>query len=80
MRIETFPAHQARVSRQVRLAQRSQRGPRNVSRKSHQPSSMITYTHRREYAPWIDEAKREETRQRRISEALELPRQGKTRT
>jgi len=40
----------------------------------------LAYTHRKEYVRWIDEAKREETRQRRVSEALELLRQGKTRT
>ena len=40
----------------------------------------MAFTHRKEYARWIDEAKRDETRQRRVSEALELLRQGKTRT
>jgi bacteriocin resistance YdeI/OmpD-like protein/uncharacterized protein DUF1905 len=40
----------------------------------------LAYTHRKEYARWIDEAKRDETRQRRVSKALELLRQGKTRT
>jgi hypothetical protein len=32
----------------------------------------LSYTHRREYARWIDEAKREETRQRRVGRAVEL--------
>jgi bacteriocin resistance YdeI/OmpD-like protein/uncharacterized protein DUF1905 len=40
----------------------------------------LAYTHRKEYARWIDEAKREETRQRRVAQALEMLRQGKTRT
>jgi hypothetical protein len=40
----------------------------------------LTYTHRREYARWIDEAKRDETRQRRVAETLHMVRQGKTRT
>jgi len=40
----------------------------------------LAYTHRKEYARWIDEAKREETRQRRVTEALEMLRQGKTRS
>src|SRR5438045_4151947 len=40
----------------------------------------LAYTHRKEYARWIDEAKREETRQRRVTQALEMLRQGKTRT
>ncbi len=40
----------------------------------------LAYTHRKEYARWIDEAKRDETRQQRVAQALELVRQGKTRT
>ena len=40
----------------------------------------LAYTHRKEYARWIDEAKRHETRQRRVAQALEMLRQGKTRT
>jgi len=40
----------------------------------------LTYTHRKEYARWIDEAKRDETRQRRVTQALERLRQGKTRS
>ena len=37
----------------------------------------LAYTHRKEYARWIAEAKRDETRERRVSEALERLRQGK---
>jgi hypothetical protein len=48
--------------------------------KAHASFQRLAYTHRKEYARWIDEAKREETRQRRVSEALELLRQGKART
>lgn len=40
----------------------------------------LAYTHRKEYARWIDEAKRDETRQRRVAQALEMLREGKTRT
>jgi hypothetical protein len=40
----------------------------------------LSYTHRKEYARWISEAKRDETRKRRVSQALEMLRQGKTRT
>ena len=40
----------------------------------------LAYTHRKEYARWIDEAKRHETRQRRVAQALEMLRQGKTRS
>ena len=40
----------------------------------------LAYTHRREYVEWIVEAKRAETRQRRVREALEmLSRRQKTR-
>src|SRR4051812_12053077 len=40
----------------------------------------LAYTHRKEYARWIDEAKRDETRQRRVAETVEMLRQGKART
>jgi hypothetical protein len=40
---------------------------------------QLAYTHRKEYARWISEAKRDETRKRRIAEALELLRKGKPR-
>jgi hypothetical protein len=40
----------------------------------------LAYTHRKEYARWIEDAKREETRQRRVGQALEMLRAGKTRS
>ena len=40
----------------------------------------LAYTHRKEYARWIAEAKRDETRQRRLAQALEMLRAGKTRS
>jgi hypothetical protein len=40
----------------------------------------LSFTHRKEYARWIDEARRDETRQRRVVEALKRLREGKTRT
>jgi hypothetical protein len=40
----------------------------------------MAFTHRREYARWVAEAKREETRQRRVQQALEMIRSGKTRS
>jgi antitoxin component of MazEF toxin-antitoxin module len=40
----------------------------------------LAYTHRKEYARWIEEAKRDETRRRRLAQALEMLRQGKTRS
>lgn len=40
----------------------------------------LAYTHRKEYARWVSEAKREETRERRVAEALEMIRAGQTRS
>jgi hypothetical protein len=37
----------------------------------------MSYTHRREYVEWIEEAKRAETRHRRIAKAVELIGEGK---
>lgn len=37
----------------------------------------LAYTHRREYVMWIEEAKREETRQNRIAKTIEMLKQGK---
>jgi hypothetical protein len=36
----------------------------------------LSFTHRREYAEWIAQAKREETRTRRVAKALEMLRDG----
>jgi hypothetical protein len=36
----------------------------------------LSYTHRREYAQWIAEAKRDDTRERRAARALEMLREG----
>jgi hypothetical protein len=40
----------------------------------------LAFSHRKEYARWIAEAKQQETRQRRVQQALEMIRAGKTRT
>jgi uncharacterized protein YdeI (YjbR/CyaY-like superfamily) len=32
----------------------------------------LAFTHRKEYARWIAEAKKEETRERRVAKALEM--------
>jgi hypothetical protein len=40
----------------------------------------MAFTHRKEYARWVGEAKQEETRQRRAQQALEMIRAGRTRT
>ena len=40
----------------------------------------MAFTHRKEYARWVAEAKREETRQRRVQQALGMIRSGKARS
>jgi hypothetical protein len=40
----------------------------------------LAYTHRKEYCRWIEEAKRPETRERRVGRALSMLREGKTRS
>ena len=40
----------------------------------------LSYTHQREYVMWINEAKREETRQKRIVKAIEMLKEGKKRS
>ncbi|MGI8448765.1 MAG: YdeI/OmpD-associated family protein [Streptosporangiaceae bacterium] len=40
----------------------------------------MAFTHRKEYARWVAEAKRDETRQRRVEQAVEMIRAGQTRS
>jgi hypothetical protein len=40
----------------------------------------LAYTHRKEFARWVGEAKRDETRERRVAEAIEMLRAGRTRS
>lgn len=40
----------------------------------------LAFTHRKEYVRWIDEAKRDDTRERRVAQAIEMLRQGRTRS
>jgi hypothetical protein len=40
----------------------------------------MAFTHRKEYARWIADAKQEQTRERRLGQALEMIRAGKTRS
>ena len=40
----------------------------------------LAFTHRKEYARWVGEAKKEETRQRRAAESLQMLREGRTRS
>lgn len=36
----------------------------------------LSYTHRKEYVRWIEEAKKEETRERRVAKAIDMLRKG----
>ena len=40
----------------------------------------LSFTRRKEFARWIEGAKREETRDRRVVQALQMLREGKTRS
>jgi uncharacterized protein YdeI (YjbR/CyaY-like superfamily) len=48
-------------------------------KKALQAFEALTPSHRREYISWIEEAKRDETRQRRIAQTVEWVAEGKTR-
>lgn len=37
----------------------------------------LSYSHKREYVTWIDEAKKEETRQRRVLKTIEMLKEGR---
>ena len=41
---------------------------------------QLAFTHRKEFARWIEEAKRDETRERRVAKAVEMLRAGETRS
>jgi len=43
------------------------------------PFAALAYSHRKEYVRWITEARKPETRDRRIAQAVEMIRAGKTR-
>lgn len=40
----------------------------------------LAYTHRKEFARWVAEAKREDTRTKRVTQTLEMVREGRTRS
>jgi hypothetical protein len=40
----------------------------------------LAFTHRKEFAHWIAEAKKDETRERRVAQALQMLREGRTRS
>jgi hypothetical protein len=45
-----------------------------------QAFDALAFTHRKEFARWVEEAKREETRDRRVAETLRMLRKGRTRS
>ena len=45
-----------------------------------QAFEKLAFTHRKEYATWVGEAKKPETRERRAAQALEMLRSGQTRS
>jgi Bacteriocin-protection, YdeI or OmpD-Associated/Domain of unknown function (DUF1905) len=51
----------------------------NRDRTARAAFERLSFTHRREYVEWIEEAKRPETRTRRIEGTLAAVREGKTR-
>ena len=42
-----------------------------------QAYDAMSFSHRKEYARWIEEAKRDETREKRVAQALERLREGR---
>lgn len=40
----------------------------------------LAFTHRKEFASWVSEAKRPQTRERRVAQTLEMVREGRTRS
>jgi hypothetical protein len=45
-----------------------------------QAFDKLAFTHRKEFARWIEEAKRDETRERRVAKAIEMLRAGQRRS
>jgi hypothetical protein len=45
-----------------------------------QAFDQLAFTHRKEFARWIEEAKRDETRERRVAKAIEMLHAGQTRS
>ena len=39
----------------------------------------LSFTHRKEFARWVEEAKKDETRSQRVTQTVEMVRSGRTR-
>jgi hypothetical protein len=46
---------------------------------AHDAFAAMSYTHRKEYVRWVEEAKKDETRAQRIATTVEMVRDGRTR-
>jgi uncharacterized protein YdeI (YjbR/CyaY-like superfamily) len=49
----------------------------DVDPAAHTYFNCLSYTHQKEYVRWITEAKRDETRQKRIQQTIDMLKQGK---
>ena len=49
------------------------------NKKAQQTFEAFAYSHKKEYVQWIDEAKTEETKNKRIAQAIEMMEEGKSR-
>ena len=47
---------------------------------AHAKFHALAYSHRKEFARWVDEAKKDETRKRRVAQAIEMLHEGRTRS
>lgn len=80
------PGDRVRVSMELDTAPRVIRPPRDLAAAMKaKPEAAafwkaLAYTHKREYVKWIEEAKRDETRQRRIAKAIAMLARGEHRS
>lgn len=49
------------------------------NKKAFETFEAFAYSHRKEYVQWITEAKTEETRNKRMAQAIEMLQEGKSR-
>jgi uncharacterized protein YdeI (YjbR/CyaY-like superfamily) len=52
----------------------------SLDHKAQEAYGKLAYTHRKEFAQWVAEAKRDETRDRRVAKAIEMLHDGETRS
>lgn len=77
---------QVQVALELDLAQRTVQVPAALTQalagdaQASAAYERLAYTHRKEFARWIEEAKGDETRERRIAKTVEMLRAGETRS